>query len=471
MEEVYRKNDITTIEITDMDEKGQGIGKAGGFTLFVKDAVVGDTVEVKVMKTKKSYGFAKLMKIVTPSPDRVEALCPIARSCGGCQLQEMSYEAELRFKENKVRNNLIRLGGFDEAFIDSVKEKIVGMEKPVRYRNKAQYPIGTGKDGTPVAGFYAGHTHTIIPNTDCLLGREENEIILKTILAYMEEQKVSAYDEETGNGLLRHVLIREGFKSGEIMVCLIANAKKLPAEEILCRKLKEAQDGIVSICLNTNTKNTNVIMGNQTRVLWGKETIEDLLGGIRFAISARSFYQVNPVQTEKLYSKALEYANLTGSETVWDLYCGIGTISLFMAKKAGKVYGVEIIPEAIEDAKANAAANGITNTEFFVGRAEEVLPAFYEGKEGAFEGADKDAMKHPDVIVVDPPRKGCDEKCLETMLLMEPKRIVYVSCDSATLARDLKILCEEKYELKAWQCYDQFCRTVHCETVCVMTRH
>ena len=466
----YRKNDIVTIEITDMDEKGQGIGRAGGFTLFVKDAVVGDRVEAKIMKTKKTFGFAKLQKILIPSPDRVTAACPIARSCGGCQLQEMSYEAELRFKENKVRNNLIRLGGFDEAFIDAVKERIVGMENPGRYRNKAQYPIGTGKDGKPVAGFYAGHTHTIIPNTDCLLGREENEDILKTILKYMEEQKVSAYDEETGNGLLRHVLIREGFGSGEIMVCLIANADKLPMEEVLCRELTMAQPGIVSICLNTNTKNTNVIMGDSTRVLWGKESIEDILGGIRFAISARSFYQVNPVQTKRLYSKAVEYAALSGKESVWDLYCGIGTISLFMAKEAGKVYGVEIIPEAIHDAKANAAANGITNAEFFVGKAEEVLPAFYEGREDTFENDDRESMKHPDVIVVDPPRKGCDAKCLETMLLMEPKRIVYVSCDSATLARDLRILCEEKYELKAWQCYDQFCRTVHCETVCVMTR-
>ena len=455
METVYRKNDITTIEITDMDEKGQGIGRAGGFTLFVKDAVVGDTVEVKVMKTKKSYGFARLTKIIIPSPDRVEPACPIARSCGGCQLQEMSYEAELRFKENKVRNNLIRLGGFDEAFIDSIKENIVGMENPVRYRNKAQYPLGTGKDGKNVVGFYAGHTHTIIPNTDCLLGREENEIILKTILEFAEEEKIPAYNEETGKGLLRHVLIREGFQTGEIMVCLIANGKEIPNGERLCKKLKEAQPGIVSICLNTNTKLTNVIMGDTTRVLWGKETIGDRLGGIRFAISARSFYQVNPVQTEKLYAKAVEYAALTGNETVWDLYCGIGTISLFMAKKAGKVYGVEIIPEAIEDAKANAAANGITNAEFFTGKAEEVLP---------------ELMYPADVIVVDPPRKGCDEKCLATMLFMEPKRIVYVSCDSATLARDLKILCGERYVLKAWQCYDQFCRTVHCETVCLLER-
>ena len=472
----YRKNDIVTIEITDMDEKGQGIGKAEGFTLFVKDTVVGDRAEVKVMKTKKTYGFAKLQKILTPSPDRVAAACSIASSCGGCQLQEMSYEAELCFKENKVRNNLIRLGGFDEAFIDAIKESVVGMEHPLRYRNKAQYPIGMSKDGKPVAGFYAGHTHTIIPNTDCLLGREENEGILQAVLAYMEEEKVSAYDEETGKGLLRHVLIREGFGTGEIMVCLIAAAKKLPGEDVLCNRLRKAQPRVVSICLNTNTKNTNVIMGDETRVLWGKDTIEDILGGIRFAISARSFYQVNPVQTEKLYAKAVEYAALTGKESVWDLYCGIGTISLFMAKKAGKVYGVEIISEAIHDAKANAAANGITNAEFFVGKAEEVLPAFYESKDvpGVAEIQSSlnvsQEMKHPDVIVVDPPRKGCDEKCLETMLLMEPKRIVYVSCDSATLARDLRILCEKKYELKAWQCYDQFCRTVHCETVCVMTR-
>ena len=458
------KNNVVTIEITDMDEKGQGIGKVESFTLFVKDTVIGDVAEVKVMKTKKTYGFAKLMKIITPSPDRIKPACPYARACGGCQLQEMSYDAELRFKENKVKNNLIRLGGFPEEFIESIKEPIVGMNPCFRYRNKAQYPVGVDKEGNPIVGFYAGHTHDIIANTDCLLGREVNQKILRIILDFLKKEKIKPYNETTNVGLFRHVLIREGFKSGEIMVCFVVNGKSLPKEKELCEKLISEVPEIASICLNVNEEKTNVIMGNPTRVLWGKETISDTLGEVKFNISARSFYQVNPVQAEKLYSKALEYANLSGKESVWDLYCGIGTISLFLARNAGKVYGVELIPEAIEDAKENAFANGITNAEFYVGKAEEVLPEFYSEKN------DSD-MLHPDVIVVDPPRKGCDEKCLETMLLMEPDRIVYVSCDSATLARDLKILCAEKYELKAWQVYDQFCKTVHCETVVLMVRN
>lgn len=459
----YKKNDVVNIKIIDMDEKGQGIGKVEGFTLFVKDTVIGDVAEVKLMKTKKTYGFAKLMKIITPSADRIEPACPHSRACGGCQLQEMSYDAELHFKENKVKNNLIRLGGFREEFIESIKEPIVGMNPCFRYRNKAQYPVGVDKEGNPIVGFYAGHTHDIIANTDCFLGREVNQKILRIILDFLKKEKIKPYNETTNAGLFRHVLIREGFKSGEIMVCIVINGKSFPKEKELCEKLVLEVPEIASICLNVNEEKTNVIMGNTTKVLWGKETVSDTLGEVKFNISARSFYQVNPVQAEKLYSKALEYANLSGKESVWDLYCGIGTISLFLARNAGKVYGVEIIPEAIEDAKENALANGITNAEFFVGKAEEVLPEFYSGKN------DSD-MLHPDVIVVDPPRKGCDEKCLETMLLMEPDRIVYVSCDSATLARDLKILCAEKYELKAWQVYDQFCKTVHCETVALLSK-
>ena len=483
MEKTYKKDDVLTVTIEDISDEGLGIGKADGYALFVKDTVVGDTCRVKIMKAKKNYAFAHLEEVINPSSFRITPRCEKAKACGGCQLQAMSYEAELAFKENKVKNNLVRIGGFPEDFIEGIKEPIVGMSSsdvnekskkpdgkcdckeaamnPYRYRNKAQYPVGYDKEGNLVAGFYAGRTHDIIPNTDCLLGREINKTILECILSFMKKEKISAYDEKTGKGMLRHILIREGFTSGEIMVCLIVNADSLPKEEALCETLVKEVPAIKSSCLNVNLKDTNVIMGDETRVLWGKETIEDELDGVKFKISARSFYQINPVQTERLYKKALEYANLTGKESVWDLYCGIGTISLFLARKAGTVYGVEIIPEAIADAKENAKLNGITNAEFFVGKAEEVLPEFYNNP-------DSDTMLHPDVIVVDPPRKGCDEKCLETMLRMEPERIVYVSCDSATLARDLKILCEEKYELKAWQCYDQFSRTVHVETVALI---
>ena len=465
--DMYKKGDILTVTIEDIDTEGQGIGKADGYTLFVKDALVGDVVKVKIMKAKKNYAFARLEEVVTPSSYRIEPKCEHHRRCGGCQLQCLSYDAQLAFKEKKVRNNLVRIGGFSEDKINEVMQPIIGMEVPFYYRNKAQYPIGRDKKtGKPVAGFYAQRTHDIIPNTDCALGVPENKVILEKILAWMEECKVSAYDEETGKGLVRHVLIRKGFVSGELMVCLVVNGRELPSIGKLIESLKEVA-GMKSISFSINRENTNVIMGKTIRTLWGSDTIEDTLGGIKFRISPLSFYQVNPVQTEKLYAKAVEFAGLTGKETVWDLYCGIGTISLFMAKNAGKVYGIEIIPEAIEDAKGNAARNGFTNTEFFVGKAEEVLPEFYERSADVQSDSD---MLHPDVIVVDPPRKGCDVQCLDTMLKMQPERIVYVSCDSATLARDLKILCEGGYELKKACCVDMFGMTTHVETVCLLSR-
>lgn len=478
----YSKNDIVTVKIEDIGTEGEGIGKLEGFTLFVKDAVMGDVVEARLVKVKKNYAYARLEKVLTSSPLRVKPVCPYHKQCGGCQIQAMSYEAQLQFKENKVKNNLVRIGGFDQLFIESVMESVVGMEQPWHYRNKAQFPVGTDKDGRIITGFYAGRTHSIIANTDCALGVEENEPILQKVLAYMQNEKVSAYDETTGQGLVRHILIRKGFTSGEIMVCLVINGKSLPKEDRLVSTLREIP-GMTSIWLNYNTKNTNVIMGTEGRVLWGQNTITDVIHrrsieeinsgkdclrydskenapqGITFAISPLSFYQVNPIQTEKLYSLALEYAGLTGEETVWDLYCGIGTISLFMAQCAKEVHGVEIVPQAIEDARKNAECNHIENATFYVGKAEEVLPRLYE-EEHIFA----------DVICVDPPRKGCDEACLNTIIKMAPKRIVYVSCDSATLARDLKYLCENGYEIRKVRAVDQFGQTVHVETVCLLSK-
>ena len=472
----YKKNDIVTVTIEDIGNDGEGIGKLEGYTLFVKDAVIGDTVEARITKCKKNYGYARTEKVVTPSSFRVEPKCRFYRQCGGCQIQPMSYERQLQFKEDKVRNNLQRIGGFDAVLLEKVMEPIIGMEEPWHYRNKAQFPIGYDREDRLITGFYAGRTHDIIANTDCALGVTENQAILETILAYMKEYQVSAYRETTGKGLVRHVLIRTGFQSGQIMVCLVINGSKLPKEDKLVEKLLAipfAEEGepkrIESISVSINTEKTNVIMGKEIRVLWGKERIQDTLGGIQFSISPLSFYQVNPVQTEKLYGLALEYAGLTAKETVWDLYCGIGTISLFMAKKAKQVYGVEIIPQAIEDARENARNNHITNAQFYVGKAEEVLPEFYEKASASKDDSETEKL-HPDVIVVDPPRKGCDEKCLETMLAMCPERIVYVSCDSATLARDLKILCEGGYELKRVRPVDQFGQTVHVETVVLMSR-
>jgi len=459
-----KKNEKVIVTIDDIGVGGEGIGKVDGYTLFVKDAIIGDQVEAVITKAKKNYGYAKMLKVLEASPYRVEKKCPVARQCGGCQIQEMSYEAQLDFKAKKVYGNLERIGGFAPEFLDKVIEPICGMKEPFYYRNKAQFPIGTDKQGNIVTGFYAGRTHSIIPNTECALGVPVNKQILEMILEFMNENHISAYDEETCRGLVRHVLIRYGFKTGEIMVCLVLNGDNLPKFEKLVHKLVEIP-GMTSITYSVNRENTNVIMGKDIRLLWGQEYITDYIGDVKYQISPLSFFQVNPAQTEVLYGLALEYAGLEGNETVWDLYCGIGTISLFLAQKAKKVYGVEIIPQAIDDARNNAKINGFENAEFFVGKAEEVLPNYY----------DEYLRKHgerayADVIVVDPPRKGCDETLLNTMVEMKPERIVYVSCDSATLARDLKILCERGYEIKKVRPVDQFPMTVHVETVVLMSK-
>ena len=575
----FQKNELFVVEIEDIGNDGEGIGKADGFTLFVKDAVVGDTVEARIVKVKKNYAYARLEKVLKPSPFRVEAKCACHRQCGGCQLQTLSYEKQLEFKDRKIRDSLTRIGGFAPEYVDSHMEPIVGMEEPFRYRNKAQYPVGTDKNDRIVTGFYAGRTHSIISNTDCLLGTEENKEILNSILEYMRENHVSAFDEVNGTGLVRHILIRKGFASGEIMVCLVINRNMtqvsgrrkrkdshagreikdsgkenrqgigkvkengrntegawqvngrksvavrraseaeqerlhqlsevkqertyqaserdlgsaggigakaqqvnelqkeqeyLPGQKALIGKLAGFKN-MTSVSVSINTEKTNVIMGKEIHTLWGSDTISDTIHvrdmtqagypftgkGLTFRISPLSFYQVNPGQTEKLYSLALQYAGLTGAETVWDLYCGIGTISLFLAGSARKVYGVEIVPQAIADARENAARNGIGNAEFFVGKAEEVLADFYEGNE---------SEEKPNVIVVDPPRKGCDERCLEAMLKVQPERIVYVSCDPATLARDLRILCDGGYGIERVRGVDQFGMTVHVETVVLIQR-
>ena len=450
----YRKNDIVTLKIEDCGIDGEGIGKADGFTVFVKDAVIGDTVRAKIMKAKKNYGYGRLEEIITPSPDRVEPKCQFARQCGGCQLQALSYEKQLEFKTSKVRGHLERIGGFT----DIPMEKILGMDQPFHYRNKAQFPVGKSKDGRIITGFYAGRTHSIIENRDCALGVTRNKEVLDRVIAHMEKFHIQPYDENTGKGLVRHVLIRYGFFTDEMMVCLIINGEKLPGEEALVKSLRQIPE-TVSVMVNVNKKRNNVILGEKVRLLWGQPYITDKIGEISYQISPLSFFQVNPYQTGRLYGKALEYAQLSGTETVWDLYCGIGTISLFLAQKAKMVRGVEIIPAAIENAKENACLNGFDNTEFFVGKAEEVLPEQF-----ARTG------ERADVIVVDPPRKGCDETLLSTIIEMQPDRVVYVSCDSATLARDLKYLCERGYELKKVCPVDMFPNTVSVETVCLLSK-
>ncbi len=448
------KNDRIHLTIEDISAEGFGIGHTDGIAFFVKDAIPGDEVEANVTKMKKTYGYARLIKVLSPSPWRVEAACPVAKQCGGCQLQEMSYAQQLAFKENKVRSNLERIG----KFTDIPMEPIIGMEDPLHYRNKAQFPIGMDKNGRIVAGFYAGRTHSIIDNRRCYLGTDVNERVLDKVIAHMEKEGIAPYNEVTGKGLVRHVLIRTGFATGQVMVCIVINGTSLPAAEKLVEDLRTIA-GIASISLNINRENTNVIMGKEGKLLWGKNYIEDYIGDVKYQISPLSFFQVNPVQTEKLYGLALEYAQLTGNETVWDLYCGIGTISLFMAKQARQVYGVEIVPQAIDDACRNAKINGITNAQFFVGKSEEILPQIYQRH-----------RIHADVIVVDPPRKGCDRALLDTIIRMQPPKVVYVSCDSATLARDLRILCDHGYELTKCRAVDQFPMSVHVETVCLLSK-
>ena len=467
MKNEFKKDDCVTLHIEDIGTGGEGIGKADGFTFFVKDAIVGDVIEAKIMKLKKNYGYARLMKVLTPSKDRVEPKCPVARQCGGCQIQEMRYEAQLAFKQKMVQNNLERIGGLTGFEMCPV----IGMETPYAYRNKAQFPVGEDKDGNIVIGFYAGRTHHIVEQTDCCIGAPENAAILRKVKAYMQKNQIRPYNEERHSGIVRHILIRIGYHTKEIMVCLIVNAAKascLKNAEQLTESLREI-DGMTSIMVNYNTDKTNVILGRKSEVLWGQPYIEDYIGDVKYQISPQSFFQVNPMQTEKLYAKALEYAGLTGNETVWDLYCGIGTISLFLAKNARKVYGVEIVPQAIEDARNNAKRNGIDNAEFFVGKAEEVVPAFYE--KALKQAQDSEAGKsiRPDVVVVDPPRKGCEEVLLETIVKMQPQRIVYVSCDSATLARDLKFLSANGYAVKKVQPVDQFGHSVHIETVVLLS--
>ena len=467
---MMQKNEVVKVKIEDIGVGGEGIGKVDGYTLFIKDTIIGDVVEAKVMKAKKNYGYARLMNVLTPSKDRVEeVVCPMARKCGGCQIQEMKYPAQLAFKESKVRGNLERIGEVPGELLDEIMHPVVGMDEegmqPFRYRNKAQFPIGTDKDGRVTAGFYAGRTHSIIGNTDCVLGVEVNEEILNCILDFMEEFEIPAYDEVKHKGLVRHVLLRYGFKTDEIMVCLVINGKTIPHCHDLVGRLRQIP-GMTSITLSSNTAKTNVIMGDTIRLLWGQEFITDYIGEIKYQISPLSFYQVNPVQTEKLYGLALDYAGLTGNETVWDLYCGIGTISLFLAKKAKQVYGVEIVPQAIDDARNNAKINDITNAEFYVGKAEEVLPEYYREYQESHGGE----TAHADVIVVDPPRKGCEESLLQTIVDMQPEKVVYVSCDSATLARDVKFLRESGYELKKITPVDQFPNTVHVETVVLLSQ-
>lgn len=458
-----KKNQTIELNITDIGVNGEGIGHLENYAFFVKDALPGDRIRAVVTKIKKGYAYAKTTEVLVPSANRIQPPCPAAGRCGGCQIMQLDYSQQLKLKEEKVRNNLQRIGGLSRIPM----QPIIGMESPVplHFRNKMQFPVGRSKEGDVITGFYAGRTHYIIGVDDCPVAAPENADILRVIRDYIQEHQISVYNEETGKGLLRHVLIRKAFATGQIMVCLIINGDRMDegiTEALLSIDLASYGSQITSICLNINKEKTNVILGRQMISIYGNPYIEDRIGELTFRISPLAFFQVNSLQTEKLYAKALEYAGLTGNETVWDLYCGTGTISLFLAQKAGRVFGVEIVPQAIENAKENAELNGIENAEFFCGKSEEVFVRLCgEGEESICPSAD--------VVVLDPPRKGCDITLLEAILKVGPERIVYVSCDSATLARDINILSRD-YELKAITPVDMFPHTMHVETVVLMTK-
>ncbi|UAL47896.1 23S rRNA (uracil(1939)-C(5))-methyltransferase RlmD [Sutcliffiella horikoshii] len=444
-----QKNEYYDVTVQDLTHDGAGVAKIDGFPIFVQNALPDEEIKVKIIKVKKGYAFGRLEEIYKTSPYRVDAPCPIYKQCGGCQLQHLSYEGQLVAKQKQVKDVLERIGHLKDVPVHPV----LGMDhNPWRYRNKAQVPIGE-REGGLIAGFYQQRSHEIIDMKECLIQQEINDRVVQTVREICDKHDVRAYNEKTHKGVLRHVMARYGLVTGEVMVVLITRTPDIPNRKAIVEEITAALPEVKSVVQNVNTKKTNVIFGEETRVLWGNEYIYDFIGDIKFAISARSFYQVNPEQTKVLYDKALEYADLTGEESVIDAYCGIGTISLFLAQKANKVFGVEIVPEAIEDAKRNAELNEITNAEFAVGEAEVVIPKWY--KEG----------NTADVLMVDPPRKGCDEALLKTILEMKPKKVVYVSCNPATLARDLRVLEDGGYRTVEVQPVDMFPHTTHVECV------
>ena len=478
---MLKKNDTFETAITGLSSDGEGIGHSGdGMTFFVKGALPGDRVKAAVTALKKTYGYARLVSVEVPSKDRVIPVCPVAGKCGGCSVMPLSYRAQCAVKSDVVRQDLVRIGGFDEGFITNIMRPVLRMASdfPVMFRNKAQFPVGRAADGHFSFGFFGPHSHRIVENKAadifsggtgipiCSLGPSCSDAVIGRVKAWMEAYGIDPYDEETGKGMIRNILIRQGRSTGEIMACPIVNGKTIPHAEELADSLFEIP-GMTSFSFNINTTRGNTLLGRETHVLRGSDVIHDTIGSLTFRISPNSFFQVNPEQTEKLYGKALEYAGLTGSETVWDLYCGTGTISLFLAKHASRVYGVEIVPQAIEDAKKNAAENGIRNVVFTCGKSENIV-VDETGRAGEAAPTEGDAIRlpRPDVIVVDPPRKGCDKALLDTILSAKPKRIVYVSCNPATLARDLAVLCGEKYySLDEVTPVEQFAHSMHVECV------
>ena len=441
------KNKEYVVDIVDIGQGGVGIGKYEGFTVFVEGGLIQDKVKVRINKSKKNYAVGDIVEIIEKSPFRVDRTCSDdLKDCGGCQIQELDYNKQLELKTNEVKQVISRIGKLENVEI----HETIGMQSPCRYRNKAQFPI-QNINGSTAIGFYKKKSHDVIPTDMCVIQHDINDKIIKIIKTYIQAYNVSIYNETTHTGVLRHLVTKVGFTTNEVMVVLVANGTNLPHLNELASVLKENILGFKTLVLNVNKAKTNVILGKENKVIYGNGKINDYIGDLVFEISPLSFFQVNPVQTEVLYNKALEYAELKENDTVFDIYCGIGSISLFLAQKATKVYGIEIVEDAIKDAKINAKLNNLNNVEFYVGKAEEVVPKMYS------EG------KTANVVVVDPPRKGCDEKVLDTIVSMKPDRVVYVSCNPSTLARDLAYLDERGYKCVEIQPVDMFPHTMHVE--------
>ena len=441
------KNKEYVVDIVDIGQGGVGIGKYEGFTVFVEGGLIQDKVKVRINKSKKNYAVGDIVEIIEKSPFRVDRICSDdLKDCGGCQIQELDYNKQLELKTNEVKQVISRIGKLENVEI----HETIGMQSPCRYRNKAQFPI-QNINGSTAIGFYKKKSHDVIPTDMCVIQHDINDKIIKIIKTYIQAYNVSIYNETTHTGVLRHLVTKVGFTTNEVMVVLVANGTNLPHLNELASVLKENILGFKTLVLNVNKAKTNVILGKENKVIYGNGKINDYIGDLVFEISPLSFFQVNPVQTEVLYNKALEYAELKENDTVFDIYCGIGSISLFLAQKATKVYGIEIVEDAIKDAKINAKLNNLNNVEFYVGKAEEVVPKMYS------EG------KTANVVVVDPPRKGCDEKVLDTIVSMKPDRVVYVSCNPSTLARDLAYLDERGYKCVEIQPLDMFPHTMHVE--------
>lgn len=446
------KNDKIELTIDALTSEGSGVGRYNGLAVFVRGTVPQDKIIAHIIKRSKNYAIGIIDKILCPSPERIESDCPYSKKCGGCSFRHMTYDEELKYKKSRVQDALNRIG-----HLDIKVDEIIGADDLSHYRNKAQYPVDIS-DGEMFAGFYAYKSHRIIPCADCKLQPAEFEKGLEAFAKWIESENITSYNEQTGKGLLRHIYFRKGFATGEVMACAVINGNSIPNGELLVSLLREKVDGLTSVAVNINKEKTNVILGKETSIIWGEKYIRDSLLGKDFLISPNSFYQVNHNQCEKLYAKAKDFAGLIGTETVLDLYCGVGTIGLTMAENVKQLVGIEIIPQAIENAKANAEINHITNAQFICADAPkgaEILK-----KQGV----------NPDVIILDPPRKGCEKSLFDTIEQLSPKKIVYVSCDSATLARDLAILKEKGYEAKKVSAVDMFPRTPHVECVTLIEK-